>query len=328
MNWVNVDMIYPWQQPQWQAIQRLWQAQQLPHALLLQGAADIGKQTFAQHFARALLCHQVDSDYQACGVCKSCRLYQAGSHPDTQLIQRLDDKKEITIEQIRRLIAFLQLSQSISQRKVVVIHQAETMNINAANSLLKTLEEPAANTIILLVSAYPTKLLPTIRSRCQRLLFALPDRRESLTWLQAQTLHTDAAVLLNIAGGKPLLALRYNDESRLAQRTQLINDIGSVMTERKDWLQVAKQWEQHDRQEWLAWQLAWVNDLARLHYDPDATIAEDVSKQLYRLRDLSNPNKLYDLYDSLISRAKIATHTINPLVFMEDVLICWKRVMY
>ncbi|MGV6808250.1 MAG: DNA polymerase III subunit delta' [bacterium] len=321
-------MIYPWQRSQWQAVQHLWQAQQLPHALLLQGVADIGKRAFAQHFAQALLCHHVDSDYQACGVCKSCRLYQAGSHPDTQLIQRLDDKKEITIEQIRRLIAFLQLSQSISQRKVVVIHHAETLNINAANSLLKTLEEPAANTFILLDSAHPAKLLPTIRSRCQRLLFALPNRRESLAWLQAQSLHTDASVLLTIAGGKPLLAQRYNDENRLAQRTQLINDIGLVMTERKDWLHVAKQWEHHDRQEWLAWQLAWVNDLARLHYDPNATIAEDVSKQLYRLYELSDPNKLYELYDSLISRAKIATHTINPLVFMEDVLICWKRVMY
>lgn len=321
-------MIYPWQQPQWQAIQRLWQAQQLPHALLLQGVADIGKKAFAQHFAQALLCHHVDSHYQACGVCKSCRLYLAESHPDAQLIQRLDDKKEITIEQIRRLIAFLQLSQSISQRKVVVIQQAEAMNINAANSLLKTLEEPAENTIILLESAYPAKLLPTIRSRCQRLHFALPNSSHSLAWLQEQTLHTDAAVLLNIAGGKPLLALSYNDETRLAQRRQLINDIGSVMTERKHWLQVAKQWEQHDRQEWLAWQLAWVNDLARLHYDPEATIAKDVSRQLYRLREISNPDKLYDLYDALISRAKIATHTINPLVFIEDVLICWKRVMY
>jgi len=321
-------MIYPWQHLQWQSIQRSLAAQQLPHALLLQGVADIGKKAFAKHLAQSLLCHQPDDDDHACGECKSCRLYLAGSHPDTQLIQRFDDKKEINIEQIRRLITFLQLSQSISQRKVVVIQQAELMNINAANSLLKTLEEPADNTIILLESAYPAKLLPTIRSRCQRLHFALPSAESSLAWLREQTLQTSADVLLNIAGGKPLLALNYNDAERLMQRTQLINDIGSVMAGRKHWLIAAKQWEQHDLQEWLAWQLAWVNDLARLQHDPQAVIAQDVSKQLYRLLEMIHPVKLYDLYSWLISRAKIATHTVNPLVFIEDVLICWKRVMY
>jgi len=318
-------MIYLWQQSQWQHIQQLINKNCLPHALLLTGLPDTGKRDFAYVLAQYLLCLD-PVDQQACGQCKACRLFASSSHPDLKLVSLQEGKKDINIEQIRELMDFLHLSQSISPKRVVVIETAERMNANAANSLLKSLEEPAADTVMILLTSNPKKLLPTIRSRCQLLSFPLPDKELSKQWLMQQQLTNDVETLLAVASGKPLLAVQYDDEERLSQRVRLINDIGRLLTGQRSWVEIAKDWQSHSATELLSWQLTWVQDLIAMQQNGYHPRSIDVKAQLMRINELLNKNALFVLYDELIGRIKISTHSINKQLFLEDTLLCWQRV--
>jgi len=123
----------------------------MPHALLLEGPAGIGKQAFAQFVTDALLCEKTAS-VGACGDCAVCSLTQTGNHPDISYTQPLGDSDVIKIDQIRELVTWLQLTPQYHSYKVAVISPADAMNRNAANALLKTLEEPASKDFCLQLS--------------------------------------------------------------------------------------------------------------------------------------------------------------------------------
>jgi len=183
----------------------------LAHALLLSGPAGSGKLDFAMEMAQGLLC--LEGSMPGCGNCRSCQLLNTGAHPDFRLLGfELNDKgnlrTEIVIEQIRRLISVLQLTTTISPRKVALLHPAEAMNRNAANALLKTLEEPPGDTVLILVSHDTGRLPVTIRSRCQALQIRQPDKNALLDWLMNAS-GCEAAVAesaLTAAAGSPLRA--------------------------------------------------------------------------------------------------------------------------
>jgi DNA polymerase-3 subunit delta' len=136
----------PWLEPAWKLFGDSIAHQRLAHALLVQGLSGMGKSVLARAMAARLLCDQ-QAD-QACGSCRSCQLFKGGAHPDYFFVSREPNPKtgkmrqEIIIDQVRKLIGSLQLTTSISQSKVAIIDPAECMNPNAANALLKTLEEP------------------------------------------------------------------------------------------------------------------------------------------------------------------------------------------
>jgi len=183
----------------------------LAHALLLSGPAGTGKREFALEMARDLLC--LEGSVPGCGSCRSCQLLSSGAHPDFRLLGlELNDKgnprSEIVIEQIRNLIPVLQLTTTISSRKVALLHPAEAMNRNAANALLKTLEEPPGDTVLILVSDNPGRLPATIRSRCQALRLRPPKHSVLLDWLRDVSGSDEAAAesALNAAAGSPLRA--------------------------------------------------------------------------------------------------------------------------
>ena len=216
-------MIYNWQQKQWQHIMQ--QRKNLPHALLLRGCAGTGKQDFALELAGSLLC-DAPIDTHACGVCASCVWFKEMHHPDFRLISPEDadtsedapkkkatKKSQISVAQIRQLIDYLSLSShQVNHHRVILISPAETLNIASANALLKMLEEPPANTLFLLVSHQPQRLLATITSRCQAIDMPLPNKKEALEWLNAQGVK-NAELLLDYAGGAPLSALQASDDN-------------------------------------------------------------------------------------------------------------------
>lgn len=318
-------MFYPWQHTQWHYIQGLIHQDSLPHALLFAGLPNIGKHAFAHYVAKSLLCLEPNQQ-QACGTCKSCHLFASNSHPDFTIIRRIEGKKDISIEQVRELANFLHLSQSISQNRVIVIEKAESMNLNAANSLLKNLEEPTNNTIILLITSQANQLLATIRSRCQLLSFPLPDAKLAQQWLAQQALTHQAEMLLNVAAGQPLLAVNYDNEERLAARVRLVNDIGRLLTGQRSWVEIAKDWQSHSLSELLTWQLMWVQDLIVLQHGEGFLRSTDIKGQLLRINEIIDKKNLFLLYNELINRVKISTHSINKLLFFEDTLLCWQRV--
>ncbi|WP_301101683.1 DNA polymerase III subunit delta' [Propionivibrio sp.] len=198
---------------------------QLPHALLISGQRGIGKFDLARCFAESLLCESPTASSEACGVCPACGWLAQGNHPDFRLLQpdalaegegeagetveaggKKKASQQITIAQVRALDDFLHIGTHRHGARVILINPAEAMNRSTANSLLKSLEEPIASTLFILVSSEQSRLLPTIRSRCQSLLVAQPARSRSEEWL-VQAGVGDAGHWLALAGGSPLMAV-------------------------------------------------------------------------------------------------------------------------
>ena len=203
----------------------------LPHALLISGQRGIGKSDLARCFAESLLCEQPTARREACGNCPACGWLAQGNHPDFRLLQpdalAADDdeagesgskkkpSQQITIDQVRALDDFLHVGTHRHGARVVLVNPAEAMNRSTANSLLKSLEEPIASTLFILVTSEPERLLPTIRSRCQAVAVPQPDRARSAEWLRQAGIG-EVEKWLALAGGSPLLAVELgSSEERI-----------------------------------------------------------------------------------------------------------------
>jgi DNA polymerase-3 subunit delta' len=219
-----VSAALPWlEAPLQQAMRRR------AHALLVHGPAGVGQYEFGFELAKALLCEAAgEGAHRPCGRCMSCHLMDTHGHPDFRLLlpealreplgwpeeERKKDTKPskwIRIEEVRYAIDWSHQSVSRGVAKVLLIHPATAMQEASANALLKTLEEPAPQVRLLLTATDPELLLPTIRSRCQRLELPLPAREAALAWLQERGV-AQPAVLLDATGGRPLEALALAGE--------------------------------------------------------------------------------------------------------------------
>ena len=251
----------PWHEAHWQRLQSRVARGALPHALLLCGPAGLGKRAFLQRFVRGLLCAH-PRDGEACGQCRTCLLMDAGTHPDYMTIGyglRKDgvQRKEIVVDQIRELSARLAMASQFGGWQVVVIDPADAMNAAAANALLKTLEEPSPQTLLLLVADAPWRLPQTIRSRCQRIEFQLPPTAEAMDWLAAQGL-PDPAAALQAAGGNPGLAKAWAEQGALARRQAVRKDLAALAAGRAEPMEVARRWLDAEPEQclWFAAQAA------------------------------------------------------------------------
>lgn len=200
------------------------------HALLAHGPAGAGHLAFGLLLAQAWLC-EAAGDVKPCGRCASCHLVRTRVHPDLLLLLpeatrhglgwaaeeegagKSDAKpsRELRVEQVRQAIAWSQTTSGRGRGKALLLHPADALNTASANALLKTLEEPPGDLRIVLTSADPERLLPTVRSRCQRVRLNLPDAAAGAAWLTAQGL-ADATALMALAGGSPLEALALGAE--------------------------------------------------------------------------------------------------------------------
>lgn len=221
--------IYPWQQALWS---QLGGRAQHAHAYLLYGPAGIGKRALAEHWAAQLLC-QRPAAAGACGECKACQLLAAGTHPDYFVLEPEEAEKPIRVDQVRDLVGFVVQTAQLGGRKVVLLEPAEAMNVNAANALLKSLEEPSGDTVLLLISHQPSRLLPTIKSRCVQQACPLPGAAASLEWL-ARALPDEPAEaleeLLALSGGSPLTAQRLYGQGVREQRAQVVEGEEAAQT--------------------------------------------------------------------------------------------------
>ncbi len=239
---------YAWQLTPWQHLISLKTAGRLPHALLVSGRAGIGKMRLAKAFAARLLCSSSDA-HTACGHCKSCHLLEAGTHPDLLwLAPETDAKtgktaKAIKVDQVRELVDRAEKSAQMGGYRVVVIEPAHLLNVQAANALLKTLEEPGGRTLLMLVTAQPLSLPATIRSRCQQLALPTPERNEALAWLRLEVRdEATARLLLDLSEGAPLAALALRDALWFGERERLLRDLAGLCDGRQPALAVAQRW--------------------------------------------------------------------------------------
>ena len=231
----------PWHRLQWERIEHSIHAGRVPHALLLHGAAGNGKAWFAARLAATLLCR---SGARPCGECESCRFCAAGSHPDRLDVAIEKDRREIVVDQIRDLIHTVGLTARLGGYKVVTVDHAERMNRHAANTLLKTLEDPPGATVFLLVSSNHALLLATIRSRCQMIGFPVADRGIALGWLRGRVSDPDRALAL--ARGGPVRAVELASGGLGEVRTGLEGDLDELLAG-GDPIAVAARWKEIGR---------------------------------------------------------------------------------
>ncbi len=325
------EYYYPWQDTQWRnLVERRWQ-DALPHALLLHGPGGTGKADFAAHFAHSLLCQQNRADGQPCGDCSSCLLYAVNNHPDYHLIEPEKEGGQIKIDQIRALIADIGLSSHSGGYKVVIIRPAEAMNTAAANSLLKTLEEPPAKTLIMLLAEQCTRLPATVRSRCQLVRFNLPDKALAENWLTEKLTEKkanpdDAPRLLAMTHGAPLSALAGAEKDQLAHRQSLFEMLGGLAEGRLDPVKIAGEWSKIEQPTPIRYLHDWVSDMIRLQQVPGYFEKRaEYQKVLHLLSGDLDVQKLYIYLDRIAESRQLITQ-LNPLPIIESLLIQWANI--
>ena len=291
-----MNTLVPWLVSTFADLQQRRAKGRLAHALMFIGPAGIGKHQLAERFAQSLLCAQPHADGQPCGQCHACSLYAAGTHPDLFRLSPEEDSKNIRIDQIRALIERISLSSHYGRHKVVILNPADAMNIAAANALLKTLEEPPADTILLLITDRPSFLPATIRSRCQTLRFALPARDEAQAWLATQLGNPEeAAVLLALAGGAPLAAQDLAEE-QLTRRQEMLNDWQQLARGKADPVKLAADWVKPGLRLPITWIYGWVADMIRLRNGGENQLTnQDAKAALQNLAEELDLTRLYGL---------------------------------
>ena len=329
--------LYPWQNESWLALQGL--RARLPHALLLKGAQGIGKLDLALNFAQSLLCENPTADGLACQECNSCHWFEQDSHPDFRLIQpdalaaaedgeeKSSGKKpsrEISVDQIRDLSSFANLSAHCGGYRIVVIHPAEAMNSNAANSLLKTLEEPTDKLLFLLVTHKPQQLLPTILSRCLSFAVHTPTRDVGVAWLAEQGVKNPEHALAQ-TGFAPLQALGWAESGEGAEERGLL--LAAIRQPAKlDALALADSLQRSAPIYAIHCLQQWCHDLASAKLAGSVRYYPEQAAEIIKLASGVSSMALMRYQKELLEARRAAFHPLNPKLFMESLLLSYRQL--
>ena len=292
----------------------------LPHALLISGPASIGKRLLIEDLLSRVLC---TSGHTACGNCYQCQLLQIGNHPDYLLISP-EESKQIVIDQIRGLVEWVVQTSHQGGEKICVISSAHRMNVQAANSLLKCLEEPPRATTIVLTSNIPSRLPPTIRSRCQQVVCNPPERKQAISWLR-QNLQSDMEpdLLLNITNGVPLRAVEFIDSYYLELRARIAESLPLVMSGYNSPIQMAASFLDDDPNVVLDIMYHLAADSISHSLSATSWRNYDLSEQLEKLATLINIQHRFEFLNRLCHAKKMlgASSNANAQMIFEWVLI-------
>ena len=317
---------YPWQDSLWQ---QLAGRAQHAHAYLLHGPAGIGKRALAERLMAHLLCQRPTAQ-DACGECKSCLLLKAGSHPDNYILEPEEADKAIKVDQVRDLVSFVVQTAQMGGRKVVLIEPVESMNINAANALLKSLEEPSGDTVLLLVSHQTSRLLPTIKSRCVQQACPLPSEAMSLAWLASalpDCAQEERIELLTLAAGSPLAAVKLQAQGVREQRALVVEGVKKLLKHQQSPTQLAEEWKTIPMLLLFDWFCDWSSLILRyqLTQDEAGLGLADMRKVIQYLAQKSAQDKVLNIQDWILAqRQKVMSKAnLNRVLLLEALLVQW-----
>lgn len=326
---------YPWQESVWRQFAQM--RARLPHALLLQGRAGIGKLDFAMAYAQSLLCDKPQPEGIACGTCQSCNWFAQSNHPDFRLLEPEDGagsddesatpargakKTQISVDQVRELADFLTLSSHRAGLRIVLLQPAEALNPSSANALLKMLEEPPPDVLFLLVTHQPQRLLATIRSRCSKLDMPMPTCSQAELWLQEQGLKS-AADRLAYCGGAPLMAKAMAVEgaarqqdfyARLEQGGGTDPFAAAALCAKDGLVQTVEVLQK------------WIYDLISLHLAGAARYHPQRAASLQALSKQVDLPQLLDFQRLLNESRRTAQHPLNVELQAESLMIQYSRL--
>ena len=328
---------YPWNKESLQSLNGL--RSHLPNALLIKGAAGIGKLDLALNFAQSLLCEAPKEDGLPCCQCSSCHWFEQETHPDFRLVQAAalsdsDDSaekeggkkpsREISVEQIRALANFANLSAHQGGYRIVLIHPAESMNHNSANAVLKTLEEPTEKLLFILVTHKPQQLLPTILSRCLSITVNTPNLEIGSEWLKQHGV-ANPEKSLALSGFAPLLAKQLAEEGDGTEERNLL--ISAIQRPAQlDALQLAEKLQRampvqiiHCLQQW-SYDLACAKLTGKVRYFPEQ------SELLNKLSLNVSSMRLLGFQSELQAAKRVAFHPLNAKLQFESILLSYRQI--
>ncbi|HDZ46003.1 hypothetical protein LCGC14_0053830 [marine sediment metagenome] len=321
--------VMPWHQATWQHLTRLADSGRMPHALLIHGAHGVGKQQLAEALIARTLC--ANPQDQACGHCHSCAMLASGYHPDLLRVSPEEGKRQIRIDPIREVNRFVSQTAQQGGYRVIVISPAEAMNIAAANALLKSLEEPGDKTLFILLSDVPSRMLATIRSRCQQ--WSLPSVAFDAcrSWLIEQLNSVEEAHFWwQVAGGLPLLAVELAAPDERALRHQIHDSFEQLVRGAEPVSEAARL----DRQaiDAILWYgIAWLEDLIRLGLSGQAAVLhnpdlEPLYRQAVKNGRVQDWFRLLD-YAREQRRLLAVGANPNPQLVLEAWLVRWAALL-
>jgi len=315
-------MIYPWHESAWRQLAAQWSNR--PNAWLLTGRRDTGKTAFARHLAQALLCEQPQAEHQPCGNCPSCHLFAQGSHPDYyELAPELPAEGEsarkllqIKIDAVRAVLSPLLQSSVRGGLRVVLVQPAETMNTQAANALLKMLEEPPASVVFLLVTHNKDRLLPTIKSRCRPFLLPAPSAEEALGYLKTQDT-PQAEALLAFHSGAPLFAAEPEQDAMREELCQLLA--------KPRLLAMLDYAAAFDKQKWplavfLDWLHKWLADITLAQQNLPPLYYPQHQAAIFQVASRTRGAALFQLVHTLNRLSPYGRHTLSVRMQVENLL--------
>jgi len=316
---------YPWLEPYRQMLAEVIARDRLPHGLLVTGQPGMGKAAFSGMLAQLLLCETRDERARPCGHCPGCIQFLAGSHPDYFVVTPEEESQVIKVDQVRELGEKLALSSHRAGFKVAVMHPAEAMNINAANSLLKTLEEPSDNTVLVLVSTQPARLPATIRSRCQQLRITAPAPAVAQAWLAGQLEGHNPECCLQLANGAPLEALRLAEAQVIENRRTQFQALVRVLDGKADPLKLAADWCRDESLQAVHWLRGWLMDLVRIRATGQAGMVRsaDLAEGLAGIAARLDSRVLFLQLDNINRLLRSNDGSLNRQLMAEDILLAW-----
>tara|TARA_R110002012_G_scaffold9164_10_gene42072 strand:- start:2445 stop:3431 length:987 start_codon:yes stop_codon:yes gene_type:complete len=321
--------VMPWQQDIWQQLIHLAQCGRMPHALLIHGAHGVGKQQLAEALIARTLC--AGPGEQACGHCHSCAMLASGYHPDLMRVSPEEGKRQIRIDPIRDVNRFVSQTAQQGGYRVIVISPAEAMNVAAANALLKSLEEPGDKTLFILLSDVPSRMLPTIRSRCQQWSLPSVAFEACRGWLIEQLNSADEAYFWwQVAGGLPLLAVELAVPEERALRHQ-IHDCFEQLVRGSEPVSEAARLDRQAIDGILWYGIAWLEDLIRLGLSGEAEVLhnpdlEPLYRQAVKNGRVQDWFRLLD-YAREQRRLLAVGANPNPQLVLEAWLVRWAALL-
>jgi DNA polymerase-3 subunit delta' len=331
MDFLSADSL-PWLDGAQQRLRASIAAKRLPHSLLLLSTPGLGAEQLANWIAALALCESLGS--RPCGVCPSCLLLRSDSHPDAYHVRLEEDAQQIKVDQVRGLIESLSLKSYRGGYKVGVIEGAEALNANGANAFLKTLEEPTANTVLIMIARPSHRLPATIASRCLRLTLAPPPAEVAIAWLEAHAradlkAGTESAAAaaqaweaaLGLAGGAPLLALELNSSEIAALDEDMRESLGQLGAGSVDVTLLAERWMKSNPGLRVTWLENWIT--RRVHASLVGAASHQSAEPVRLPAALLKPKirALFELLDAARELRRLASTGMNQQLALEALLL-------
>jgi DNA polymerase-3 subunit delta' len=329
MDFLSADSL-PWLEGAQQRLRASLAAKRLPHSLLLLSTPGLGAEQLANWIAALALCESLRP--RPCGVCASCQLLRSDSHPDFHLVRLEEDAQQIKVDQVRGLIESLSLKSYRGGYKVAVIEGAEALNVNGANAFLKTLEEPTADTVLIMIARPSHRLPATIASRCLRVVLKPPSTDSAITWLEAHAKANPVAgavsaaarswdAALSLAGGAPLRALELNSSEIAALDEDMRESLRQLGAGSVDVTLLAERWLRSNPGLRVTWLENWIT--RRVHASLAGATSHQSAEPVRLPAALLKPKirALFELLDAARELRRLASTGMNQQLALEALLL-------